>query len=281
MTDPNAATAAATVAVPAAAPAAAPVAPPAAPAIPWMPADADAELIGHAQNAGWQSPIDAVKSHRELQRLFGADRHGRTIVLPKEDATPAEMADFYTKLGRPETPDGYKLPVPDGDSGEFAKAAAQWMHEAGVPGAAARAIAAKWNEHQAGVMKAAQEAEQNALAAEHSQLSKDWGAEAPMRKELARRAAERLGMDAEGIDALEKAVGFSKTMKALAKMGDLMRESGAEGLGEIGAFGRTPEGAKAKRAQLMADADWRKGAMVPNSRQWAELQELDRIIAGA
>jgi hypothetical protein len=49
----------------------------------------------------------------------------------------------------------------------------------------------------------------------------------------------------------------------------------------MGSFGQTPEGAKAKRSQLMADADWRAKAMVPNSAQWAELQKLDKIIASA
>lgn len=240
----------------------------------------DAELIGHAQNAGWQSPADAVKSHRELQKLFGADRHGRTIVMPKEDATPAEMADFYTKLGRPETPDGYKLPVPDGGDPAFAKTAAGWFHELGVPGKAAEALVAKFNEHAATTAAAQAEAEQTALAAEHAALQKDWGSEHPMRTELAKRAAQRLGLDEAALNALEKAAGFSGTMKALAKVGDLLREAGGEGMGELGSFGRTREGAAARKTQLLADKDWRAKAMNPNSKEWAEMQELDRIIAG-
>jgi hypothetical protein len=101
-----------------------------------------------------------------------------------------------------------------------------------------------------------------------------------MRKELARRAAVGLGLDESSIETLETAVGFSKVMKALAKAGDLMREHGAEGMGEMGSFGMTPEGAKARRTQLMADKDWRTKAMVANSAEWAELQKLDRIVAG-
>ena len=130
---------------------------------------------------------------------------------------------------------------------------------------------------------AAQEAEQAALAAEHQALAKDWGTgpEGAMRRELAKRAAVHLGLDESAIDAMEKVAGFSKTMKALAKVGDLMRESGAEGLNELGSFGMTPEGARAKRAQLLADADWRKRAMNPSSKEWAELQRIDGIIAAS
>jgi hypothetical protein len=240
----------------------------------------DAELIGHAQNAGWQSPVDAVKSHRELQKLFGADRHGRTIVVPKDDATPAEMADFYTKLGRPETVDGYKLPVPDGADPAFSKQAAGWFHDLGVSGKTGAALVQKFNEHAASVAAAQAEAEQTALQAEHEALAKDWGSEAPMRKELAKRAGEKLGLDETAINALEKAVGFAGVFKALAKVGDLLREGGAEGLDEIGSFGRTREGAMARKTQLLADKDWRAKAMNPNSKEWAEMQQLDRTIAG-
>jgi hypothetical protein len=241
----------------------------------------DAELIGHAQNAGWKDPADAVKSHRELQKLFGADRHGRTVVVPKDDDAPEVHAAFYAKLGRPETPDGYKIPVPEGGDPNFAKGAAAKFHEFGIPAKAAEGLATWWNEQAATAQAAAAQAEADALAAEHAALQQAWGSEHPMRQELARRAAQRLGLDEAAVNALEKAAGFSGVMKALAKVGDLLREGGGEGLGELGAFGRTPEGAKAERAQLMADKDWRTKAMNPQSKEWAKLQELDRIIIGS
>jgi hypothetical protein len=59
----------------------------------------------------------------------------------------------------------------------------------------------------------------------------------------------------------------------------MLREHGAEGLSELGSFTQTPEGAKAKRSQLIADREWAKRAMVPNSSEWAQLQKLDAVIA--
>ena len=246
----------------------------------WLGENPDAELLGHVQNAGWKSPVDAVQGHRNLEKLLGADRAGRTIVLPKDDATPAEWADFHTKLGRPGTPDDYKLQVSQGGDPAFAKVVSGWLHENGVPLKAGQGIAAKWNEYAAQQEAAQQQAINTALDAEQSQLKADWGGEYDMRKELARRAAVGLGMDSNAIETLEAAVGFTKVMKALAKAGDLMREHGAEGMGQMGAFGMTPEGAKAKRTQLLADPDWRKKAMTSNSAEWAELQKLDKLIAG-
>jgi len=273
-----------TIAPPVAAPAAAPVAAPAAPtftAPAWLP-DADADTSGFVQTKGWQGPGDVLKSYQGLEKMLGADRAGRTVVLPAGD-DPTEWAAVHDKLGRPASPDGYKLPVPDGADPGFAKTAAAKFHELGISAKAGEALAAWWNE-QAGTQSVAQAAaDEAALAAEHQALAKDWGTgpDAQMRRELARRAAVNLGLDPTAIDALEKVSGYSKTMKALAKMGDLLREHGAEGMGDMGGFGMTPEGAKAKKSQLMADKDWRTRAMNPSSAEWAEMQRLDKIIVGA
>ncbi|MEY2875312.1 MAG: hypothetical protein RLZZ373_2683 [Pseudomonadota bacterium] len=248
--------------------------------ISWLPADADADMVGHVQNKAWAGAVDAVKGHRELEKLLGADRAGRTITIPTTADAP-EWAQVWTKLGKPQGPDGYGIKPADGADPKFAQAAAEVFHKANLTAGQAQMLAA-WYSEQGGAATSAQfAAEQAALEAEHAALSKDWGTgpDAGARKELARRAAVHLGLDEGAIDAMEKVAGFSKTMKALAQVGDMLREHGVEGIGDVGSFGMTPEGASAKRKQLMADADWRSRAMNPNSAQWAELQKLDRVIA--
>lgn len=252
---------------------------PAAPAAPsWLGESPDADLLGHVQNKGWAGPADAVKSHRELEKMFGADKAGRTVVLPAND-DPNEWGQVWSKLGRPESPDGYKLPVPEGVDANYAKVMAEAMHKAGIPLKQAQAIAEANNAFFAAQLEAQGASTTAQLEAEHAQLRKDWGSEFDLRRELAKRAAVNLGLDESAIDTLEKSAGFTKTLKALAKVGDLLREHGAEGLGEMGSFGKTPEGAKVERSQLLADKEWRERAMIPNSREWAHLQKLDQIIA--
>jgi len=265
---------------PAGTPPAAPAPAPTPPAIAWLAPDADSELIGHVQNKQWGSPLDAVKSHRELEKMFGADRAGRTVTLPGDD-TPDAWGAVYDKLGRPPNADGYKLPVPEGADPAFAKAAASKFHELGLSAKQGEALTAWWNDQAGGMNLAQQQAQEQALQAEHQALAKDWGTgpDGAARKEMARRAAVHLGLDEGAIDAMEKVSGYSKTLKALAKVGDMLREHGAEGMNEIGSFGMTPEGAKAKRTQLMADPAWRAKAMNPQSAEWAELQKMDRILA--
>ena len=266
----------------AAAPVAAPATPVAAPApagIAWLPG-ADADTSGFVETKGWQGAGDAVTSYRNLEKMVCADRAGRTVVLPAAEDS-VEWGAVYDKLGRPANADGYKLPVPEGADPGFAKLASAKFHELGITAKQGAALAEWWNAQAGGATSAQQAVEESALAAEQQALAKDWGTgpDAAARRELARRAAVRLGLDEGAIEALEKAQGYSKTMKALAKMGDLLGEHQSAGMDLPGAFGMTPEGARSRRSQLMADKGWRERAMNSSSAEWAEMQKLDRIIA--
>lgn len=257
--------------------------PPAPHGIAWLPADADAELVGHVQNKGWKSAADAALAHRAAERLIGADRAGRTVTLPADENDQAGWQAVYEKLGRPASAADYKLPVPEGADASFATAAAEQFHKLGIPLKAAQQLTAWWNE-KAGAISATQAAaEQAAIDADVAALDKDWGTEKAARIEVARRGAQALGLDANAIEALQKSAGgsFAKTMKALAKVGDMVAESKSDGLDNPGSFSMTPEGAKAKKASLMADQEWSKRASKNGSPEWAELTRLNTIISAA
>lgn len=283
MTDPvaaPAAPAAAPAAAAPAAPAATPAADPAAaPAANWFDSFGDQGVKDWVASIGAPNAEAVASKALNLERMLGADRAGRTVVLPKDGDADA-WGEVWSKLGRPADPAGYALPVPEGASPEFAQVAAQAFHKAGLTAQQAQSVSAWWNEHVAAQVKAQQDAEQATLKTEHEQLAADWGGSLSYdrQKEIARRGAQALGLEADAIDALEKVVGFSKVMKALAKVGELTGEDKAIGV-EAGSFGMTPEAARGRKAQLIADKTWRERAMVPNSAEWAEIQRLDRIIA--
>jgi len=253
--------------------------------ITWLPADIDAEHLGHVQNKGWKDPADAVRAHRAAEKLIGADRAGRLVEIPPKDDAPA-MAKFFDRLGRPATPADYKLPVPQGQDATFATAVATKFHELGIPLETGQALAAWWNDQAAGLTKTQDAAALAAQQADDAALAKDWGAERPARTEIARRGfkeiAKRAGLDdavsAAAIDSIEKAVGLRGTLKMMAIVGDMLGEHGAEGIHLPGSFGMTPEGAAAKRQELMADPGWRAKAMNKDSAEQRELQRLDKIL---
>lgn len=86
-----------------------------------------------------------AKNYLNAQRMVGADK----LVVPGPHATAEEKAAFYTKLGRPETPDKYTYKVPDGVKPEQLDKAMldgylKEMHEAGIPAAAADRLITKY-----------------------------------------------------------------------------------------------------------------------------------------
>lgn len=157
-----------------------------------------------------------------------------------------ETAAALKSFAPPETADGYELPVPEGESPEFAKAVAPLMHKAGLSGAQAKALAEGWNELQAQQRQAAAEAaeaaerEANALAERQEQeLRREWGDTFDGKVEMSRRAI-RAGMASAGlsedaaaglIDSLEKAHGFGAVHKFFAVLGAPLAEATAHGMG--------------------------------------------------
>lgn len=206
-------------AAPAAAPAAAPPA-----ATPAAPAAAPAAPVD------WTAGLDAATKSFITARGFKA---------------PADLMAALQSYDPPESPDKYELPVPEGDSGEFAKKVAPLLHGAKLSPAQAKALAEGWNALNAAEQKAAAEAaEASAREAEavaqrqQSELKAEWGAQFDANVETARRAI-RAGMGAAGIsedqaasmiDTLEKAHGFAAVHKFFAALGKQFTEAQAHGM---------------------------------------------------
>lgn len=153
----------------------------------------------------------------------------------KADA-PAEAPAVDPKTIVPDSPDGYTLPVPEGDDGAFAKTASAWFHEAGVPPAQAEKLAEKWNAFAAEQAKASQEEEaaQEAQAeaqfkADEASLRKEWGDKYDANIELGKRAYREFGFTSDVVDAIEAKVGPAQLFKLFANIG--------KGLGEDTALG--------------------------------------------
>lgn len=179
----------------------------------WYNAIQDPELKGFAETKGWKDQSEVIKSYKNIEQFVGADKAGRGIVIPKEDSAPEEWNAYYSKLGRPETPDAYKLPVPDGASPEFSQHISKIMHETGLSQSQATKLATGWNDYQT---KQAQAHEEQQIALENQQveaLKKEWGGNYDANIEVARNAVRQFGIDGDKIDALQKAMGYDGALK--------------------------------------------------------------------
>lgn len=237
------------------------------------------EIRGVIQTKGWKNPGDVINSYSNLERLLGADKAGRGVVLPKDDAPAEEWASFYNRLGRPESTEGYKLPVPDGDAGAFAKQAATWFHEAGLTSKQAETLAAKWNEHVGGTTQQQQAQFEQQTALDMQDLQKAWGDKFEANAELARRARREAGLSDQEGQAIERALGLKKAAEVFAFLGKQFAEApmkGGDGA-PAGRFGGTPEDARARIAALKKDAGWTSRYLSGDADARSEFERLHKI----
>lgn len=221
---------------------------------PWYGAfkpDAPQDFQQWVANKGYADPQAALYGHWNTEKLVGAPAD-QIIRMPKPD-DKAGWDGVWNKLGRPEKPEGYELPLPAGDDGSFGKVAAGWFHSAGVPKGAAQSIAKAWNEHIGGLVEQQrQQAEQKATA-ELNTLKSEWGNEFTKNEEFARRGlrayGKQAGLDDNDLLTLEYAIGTSKMLRMFKSLGEATKEGdfhGRENGGDPGFGGMTPAAARAK-----------------------------------
>lgn len=164
------------------------------------------------------------------------------LKMPGKDATPEDWAAFYAAIGRPETPEAYELPVPEGDDGSFAKEIAPILHKHGLTADQAKGLATDWNSMVAKMQsdaEAAQAAQAQALhvqnTAEAQALQTEWGQQHAANMELAKRAVRQFmpgDKAAPAIAALESVLGYKGTIQFLQGIGKGLGEGDAAGLGQ-------------------------------------------------
>jgi len=178
----------------------------------------------------------------------GLDADAKTYLETKGFKSPAEALTALRGYEPPATADAYEIPVPEGESPDFAKAVAPLFHKAGLSATQAKALAEGWNEMQSGQKAAAAQAEADAATAaeaaakrEDATLQAEWGKDYTANKEHARRAAMQFlpGDDAAKtafVAELERKFGYTATMKMWATIGQGLAEHTAKGLGSAPAL---------------------------------------------
>lgn len=252
--------------------------PPAGAGDAWYSGIQSPEVRTWAEAKGFKDPLAVAESAYNLEKLIGFDKAGKTLVIPDENSSPETRQAFLTKLGVPEKADGYKLPVPEGQSDAFAKEAASWFHEQGIPAKAAEGLTQKFNEY-----SAAQQAQQmQAFAAKSEQeftgLKTEWGAAFEQNLELGKRAAMQFipGTAEERtatLQALEQSLGTGKLLKLMANIGQGLGEHKVMG-GEAGSGLMTPAQANQRISELKSNKDWSSAYLSGDKSKAKELQDL-------
>ena len=117
-----------------------------------------------------------AKSYVHAQQMIGADK----VVLPSKSATEDEWAEFYTKIGRPESPDGYQLQVeglPEGaePNQEMLDWFKQTAHQAGMTPQQAQHMLQAYNELTTNEFGMTQQQAEMRVAEVETELKREFG----------------------------------------------------------------------------------------------------------
>ena len=213
----------------------------------------------------------------------GARRDEATI--PAADAPAEAWAAFHARLGRPETPDGYVLDLPETlaegvapDDGLLARFR-ETAHGLGLLPRQAQGLCDWWlGENGAALAAAARRGDEATRDAETA-LREAWGARYDERLEQARRGALELGGRALLRHLEESGLGDdAPLLKALARAGEMLGEARADGAAPRDGFAGDAAAAKREIGRLRADAGfmaaYRDRAHAEHAAAMARMKDL-------
>lgn len=262
------------------------------PQLPWLPNASDDE-VAFAQSKGWDkgdlAPVDQVfRSYHNLQKLFGADKAGSTVMVPGEGADQATKDAFYNKIGRPESPDGYEAKEFAGLNESQEKDLKEFAHKNGLTEKQLSAFK-EWNDQQAETYKQELETDVKVeFAKQEASLKQEWGAAYEQKMAEAKVAAAKLNLDTNQVNAMQMALGYDGVMKLIAQLGTGMGEStfvnGDGGRSGGNSNVMTPEAARAELNRLGDNKDFMEAwqdKMHPKHKEMVERKsQLSRWASG-
>lgn len=248
-----------------------------APAGNWFDGIDDPELKSWVQTKNFPSVKEALGAYRKAEGFIGAPVD-KLVRLPNDPSDEAAWGEVYGKMGRPAKPEDYKIPVPEGSDGQFAKDAAPVLHKLGLNQRQAEELGKWWNDYATNAEKASLEARSTENKKQEAALRGEWGDAFDQNQELARTAAKEYGLDEATIDKLEESLGFAGVMKLFHAIGSKQGEAKfVEGTGGGGGFKLGAAQAAERIKQLRADTDFQRKFNAGESaavREWTDLHKV-------
>lgn len=214
----------------------------------------------------YKTADDFFKGVDWMNQTIGKKNVVQGIELPGEDAKPEDWDAFYNSLGRPEKPDGYELPelkdIPEGfvlpEDKQFW---ANMAHRHGLTKKQAAGLFSEFMQDMSERYKSALEGSASAMveaAKKRMQESADvlkgeWGDDFGANLNLAKRAAEHLGI----LDSLDQsgAGNDPAVLKLAAELGKMLGEDNMR-RGDPSGGGMTKEEAFAKITAIKASPEY-------------------------
>lgn len=192
---------------------------------PWWSGISEEPIRQYMDEKQYATPDDAARAAWNAHKN---SRNPNAVEIPGENATPEEVNAFYSKLGRPETPEGYEFKFDEGvqvddKMMDFGK---KLFHKLGADPKKAQEAANEWNAFIAEYNSTSLDAERDANEEALSALTQKWESEEKLNEMSAagQRAAKALGLDNAAIEAIEANIGSAAIVELMAKIGAATQE---------------------------------------------------------
>ena len=252
----------------------------------WVSGFEDRDLASYAETKGFQNtqPENVVNSYRNLEKLMGADKAGRTITLLGDDATPEQRGEFYGKLGRPDAADGYTFKLDDGADTTRLDAMRARAHDLGITDAQFSGIAQADLEYLGTVVQNKTDADAMSAVDAAAALKKEWGAAYESKVTGVDLAAEKLGFTTEHLEGLRASMGPVEAMKFVDKLNSQMGDHDFDGGEAVMPNHKTPEQARQEMGELTMQKEfmdaWLDKGHPGHSAAVEKKAQLSRLITG-
>ena len=244
----------------------------AAPAEAEVQAEAPAEVeSSESMDSFLNSLSDDLKTNKSLQNFKDVEGLAKSYLhlnslLGKKfsDMSPEELDSYYTKLGRPEAQDGYKLP----DTIEQQETSGWYKEQAfklGLTQDQAKGLAESYHELEQDMIQKQQAQMQQAQEQWMADIKQEFGGAFEQRIETAKTAVREYGGEELKQYLNETGLGNHPAMvKAFAKIGQDMAEDSLTTTEAKASFGTTPSEAKQELALQLRDPDFMQAYKSPS-----------------
>jgi hypothetical protein len=191
---------------------------------------------------------EAAKGLVNAVKMIGRDK----VVVPKQDADPSEWESFFDAVGRPKTPDEYKVELENAD-GDFLKSFKDAAHRSGLNQQQVDGLLSFWNQATERAVEKMQTSRQVEVEQGVEALKKDWGTAFDREVAVAKRAVRSL-CDEEQRELLNEGLGNDpRIVKLFNKLGKMMGEDTLKALPDSTTV---VESAQAEITRLKGDASF-------------------------
>lgn len=214
------------------------------------------EYQGLIETKGWKTPDDVLRSYSNLESYVGKSKNN-AIVLPDDPADTESWSKVWSRLGKPDTPNGYTfngVDLNDPVEKEGYEDFTNFLHSQNVP----KQVGEKFFDYLIDLSNREEEnstAQLYQFATQNEQaLKQELGQAYKDQIYLIEQAGKSVGLTPEHFEQLKSAEIYVPLMKALAKVGEGLQEGGyisGERTNSV-----TPAGAKTELETLKADPDY-------------------------